>query len=520
MTSLGVNRRVLLAIGLGVALPTLVLAALGILLTLRITEAIETQSVRYNRYMAQQVAEGLEQELLAELRESIAAAENVARNGGDRAAILAALAGGERAPFQESHFVPLEQLTEYMLLIVESQPLVYGPERLGPPQRRFAGLMLRDGRGQVVGVGGWWFDAGRFLAARVRTLMAERLANNPRIYGGIESTRHLAIRLLDARDVEVTRVRTPGRWGHAGAEELAGPFAGFDVEVTATTSAPVSWTRRFVWIEITFIALMTLVVLGATLFGLSYTARQLELARIKSSFVSNVSHELKTPISLIRVAVETLEMRRYSSPEEGERFLRRISRETLRLNQLVDNILDFARLEAGQRVFRFTTVDVAELVRETLDSFQPRLEEQSFTLALDVPEELPPVRGDATALGQCLINLLDNAIKYSRTRREIRVAAAARDGSVSVAVTDRGIGISARDQKRIFEKFVRLETGLVHDVKGAGLGLSLVDQIIRAHGGRIEVSSVPGEGSTFTLVLPVAGGAEAAREEPRARTAS
>jgi signal transduction histidine kinase len=109
-------------------------------------------------------------------------------------------------------------------------------------------------------------------------------------------------------------------------------------------------------------------------------------------------------------------------------------------------------------------------------------------------------------LQHCLLNLLDNALKYSRERREVRVAAAARDGAVTLAVTDRGIGIAPADQKQVFEKFVRVETGLVHDVKGAGLGLSLVHQIVRAHGGRVELVSNPGEGSTFTIVLPRAGG--------------
>jgi signal transduction histidine kinase len=250
--------------------------------------------------------------------------------------------------------------------------------------------------------------------------------------------------------------------------------------------------------------------------------RQLELASIKSSFVSNVSHELKTPIALIRLAVDTLEMRRVSSMEETEEFLRVISREAMRLNQLVDNILDFARLEAGQHVFRFTNVDIGEVVRETLESFRPKLEHQGFSIAEDIPDDLPLVRGDAVALAQCVLNLLDNAVKYSKQRREIRVSASTHDGMVAISVADRGIGISPRDQRRVFEKFVRIETGLVHDVKGAGLGLSLVDQIMKAHGGRVEVTSVLGEGSTFTLVLPVAERIEAPEEsdEPQARAGS
>ena len=224
--------------------------------------------------------------------------------------------------------------------------------------------------------------------------------------------------------------------------------------------------------------------------------------------------------SLIRLAVETLEMRRFTSPEESEKFIRLIGRETQRLNQLVDNILDFARLEAGQRVFKFSDVDLVEVVRETLDSYRLRLEDQGFSLAVDLPDHLPAVRGEANAIAQCLLNLLDNAMKYSRTRKEIRVAAAARNDEVTISVSDRGIGISPRDLRRVFEKFVRLETGLVHDVKGAGLGLSLVDQIVRAHGGRVEVSSALGEGSTFTLVFPAVQGEGAKSDEPQARTAS
>src|SRR5262249_44267597 len=216
------------------------------------------------------------------------------------------------------------------------------------------------------------------------------------------------------------------------------------------------------------------------------------------------SHALKAPIALIRLAVETLEMGRVTTEAEREKFIATIGRETLRLSRLVDNILDFARIEAGQKVLRFEKVDVVALVRETLESFRLRLEDQGFAVSTDLPESLPPVRADPTALSQCLLNLLDNAIKYSRERRELRISAAVREEFVAVAVADKGIGIPHADQKRIFEKFVRVETGLVHDVKGAGLGLSLGDQIIRAHGGRVVVSSSSGQRSTVALLRPSA----------------
>jgi len=514
------SQRIIVILGLGVALPALVLAALGVFLTLRISQAVESQSLRYDHYMAQQVVEGFEQELLAHLRDAVAGAEIETRNGASEPAIVAALAQGTRE-FRGADFVPLSQLSDYLLLVVESQPLVYGQDVRGPNHVRFSGMMLRDEQGEIVGAGGWWVDPKAFLEEHLQGVMEDRLASNTRIYGGIESSRNLSVAIIGPDGHPLAKVREANGNSEYGTALMEGPFEGYAIRVAPTGNAPVSWARRFVLIEVAFISLMGLVIIGATLFGLRYTVRQLELARIKSSFVSNVSHELKTPISLIRLAVETLEMRRFTAPEQAERFIRQIGRETQRLSQLVDNILDFARLEAGQRVFKFTDVDLGEVVRETLDSYRLRLEDQGFSLAVDLPDHLPLIRGESNAIAQCLLNLLDNAIKYSRTRKEIRVSAAAANGEVSISVSDRGIGISPRDQRRVFEKFVRLETGLVHDVKGAGLGLSLVDQIVRAHGGRVEVTSALGEGSTFTLVFPVVSRDEGIKgDELQARTAS
>jgi len=513
------SRRIMGIIGLGVALPALVLAAIGVVLTLRIGTALDAQSDRYNLYMAKQVAKAFEEELQGHLRDGVTAAEIVARGGADRRVMLQALESGA-LPGETAAYVPLNELSDYFLLLVEGQPVIYRAGIEDQGGRRFAGVILRDTQGQVVGAGGWWTDPHAFLREHVRSVVEERLANDERLYGGIESRRHISVMLVAPDGAEVARVRAPAAHEHASEAPLQGPFEGYAVRVAPTITAPILLTRRFVWIELGFIGIMAVLILLATFFGLRYTVRQIEIARLKSSFLSNVSHELKTPIALIRLAVETLEMGRVSSPEESDKFLRRISRETMRLNQLVENILDFARLEAGQRAFRFAQVDLAEVVRETADSYRLRIEDQGFTLKLDLPEGLPPVRGDGSALAQCLLNLLDNAVKYSREEKEIRVGLTQRDGMVGLSVADRGIGIATRDHRRIFEKFVRLEDGLVHDVKGAGLGLSLVQQIVRAHGGRIEVHSAPHEGSTFTLWIPRVAAADAGAVEPEARTGS
>jgi len=502
----------LVLVGLGVALPALLLAALGVDLTLRIAHAVEDESARYNSYMALQVGETFERELLDELRRSIPLAENAARTGADTAGVLAALRAGTRE-FEAPRLVSESELPGMTALIVESTALLYARGEGALGDRAFVGLLLRGPEGEVLGAGGWWMDPRRFLLGHFDEVVQNRLPENPRLYGGFESTRRLSVALLGGFGEELRRVRDPGHERSSRTEALTGPFEGFSIRVAPAWGAPAMWATRFVWLEITFIGLMGLAILAATVFGLHYATRQLELAHLKSSFVSNITHELKTPIALIRLAVETLQLRRISSPEEGEIFLKSIERETLRLQQLVDNILDFARLEAGRATFSLETVDLLHIVRETVDSFRPRLEHLGFGLDLDLPESLPPVRGDAIGLSHCVLNLLDNALKYSRTRRELRVAAEARGDAVAVSVTDYGIGIDPEDQKRIFEKFVRLETGLVHSVKGAGLGLSLVHQIIRAHGGRVEVVSRPGEGSTFTLVLPRAENADSPRED-------
>ncbi|MBI1797295.1 MAG: HAMP domain-containing histidine kinase [Candidatus Eisenbacteria bacterium] len=518
------SRRVLGILGLGVVLPATLLAGLGIYLTLRVSDVVRSQSARYDRYMAQQITEGFEVELLSDLRHALAPAENAAREGRGRDAILAALAS-DAGDFGEARFIPLDKLDNYDLLLVEHQPIVFAP---GPrPGEWFTGLLIHDPDGQVSGVGGWMLDPATFLQARLRPLFEEHLPQNERMYGGIESTRGLVVRLTGPDGRRIVLGGEAGYEPTAYTGRLTGPLAGFSVRVAATQNAPVVWAQRFVILLIVFIVLMGAVLAGATFFGLRYTVRQLELAQQKASFVSNVSHELKTPISLIHLAVETLLMRRFSSQQDAERFLNTINHEAMRLNRIVDHILEFARLEAGKQTFRFEAVDLLPVVRDAVESFRLRLESEGFRLDVEMPADLPLVRADAAALSQCVLNLLDNALKYSRTRREVRVTCAARTDeageprAVVISVQDRGIGIPPRDQKRIFEKFVRIETGLVHDVKGTGLGLSLVDQIMRAHGGHIEVDSAVGEGSTFTLVLPaIRSVAAGARSEPQENAAA
>jgi signal transduction histidine kinase len=270
--------------------------------------------------------------------------------------------------------------------------------------------------------------------------------------------------------------------------------------------------RRWAMVKTVVIVLIDLMLGAGLLLVYHNVRRELRLSKLKSDFVANVSHELKTPLALIRLFSETLELGRVPSEERKLQYYRVIHKESRRLTQLINNILDFSRIEAGRREYHFQRVDLARLVEEALDAYRFQLEQQGFTLVVDLHDDLPPLEVDPEALGQALLNIVSNAVKYSADQKHIEVRLR-RDGARAlIEVTDRGIGIAKAEQAKVFEKFYRAEDSLVHETRGSGLGLSLVRHIMEAHGGAVELQSAPGKGSTFTLVLPLSGPAGRARE--------
>jgi signal transduction histidine kinase len=232
----------------------------------------------------------------------------------------------------------------------------------------------------------------------------------------------------------------------------------------------------------------------------------MKLSEMKNDFVSNVSHELRTPLASIRVFGELLRLGRVENQDKVREYGEYIETESRRLTQLINNLLDFASIESGRKSYKFERVDVSELVSETLKTFGVRLRQHGFRVVFDGPAgPLPPVRVDPGAIAQSLSNLLDNAVKYSYQtgNKEIRVALRREGDAIAISVQDHGIGIPRDEQKKIFDRFHRVGTGLVHDVKGSGLGLSIVQHIVQAHGGQVTVESRAGEGSTFSILLPV-----------------
>jgi len=255
--------------------------------------------------------------------------------------------------------------------------------------------------------------------------------------------------------------------------------------------------------------LVTSVVLLVLVTGLALalraTAREIKLAEAKSAFVSNVSHELETPLSLIRLLSETLELGRIKDQAKAQEYYRLIHSESCRLSGLINNILDFSQIERGRKEYKFAPENVGEVVENLLDTYRQQIQSQGFELSLDVERQLPQAMIDCDAISRAVLNLVNNAVKYSPQVKKISVRVQRMGEGIAIEVADYGIGIARSEQKRIFEKFYRAGSELVHDTKGSGLGLSLVKHIVEAHQGKVTVESAPGKGSVFTILLPVAG---------------
>jgi two-component system phosphate regulon sensor histidine kinase PhoR len=240
--------------------------------------------------------------------------------------------------------------------------------------------------------------------------------------------------------------------------------------------------------------------LGILLFAMRTEKRANQL---KSDFIANVSHELKTPLSLIRMFGELLASGRTKGAESSREYAEIITRESERLTHLIDNVLDFAKIERGKVAYDFKVGDLAEVLSRSLDVYRYRLEREGMKLEVDIEPDLPPVRIDENAMTLLLLNLVDNAVKYASDGKRLHVSLARRGAEVLLRVADAGPGIALDERERIFERFYRSRVVRGRSVRGSGIGLALVKHIAEAHGGAVVVDSVEGGGSTFTVSLPV-----------------
>ncbi len=253
-----------------------------------------------------------------------------------------------------------------------------------------------------------------------------------------------------------------------------------------------------------FIAIVVILAFGL-FFTLQTVNNELHLSKMKSYFMSTVSHEFKSPLTSIRQMAEMLVHGRVPTQERQQKYFTTILQQSERLSHLIDNILDFSRMEEGQKLFHFEKADIIPVVKDVVESFQNQTASLGFNISLSIPEPLPEMVFDREGMEQVMNNLLDNACKYSANSRKIEVDLQLKGNRVIISVRDYGIGIRKEEQDKIFSRFYRAGEELTQTVKGSGIGLTIVKQIVEAHNGIVDVESELGKGSIFRIKLPVSG---------------
>jgi signal transduction histidine kinase len=229
------------------------------------------------------------------------------------------------------------------------------------------------------------------------------------------------------------------------------------------------------------------------------------VSRLQSDFVAAVSHEFRSPLTSLSHIADLLAHDRVPSDEARKKSFDILVRDTDRLRRLVEGLLDFGRFEAGAATLRLETVDVTDLVRSTVVDFQERVAAEGYAIELSDPSEATFALADREALSRALWNLLDNAVKYSPECRTVWVEMTRQTDQITIVVRDQGLGIPIQEQREIFDRFVRGADSKARRIRGTGIGLAMVREIVRAHGGDIRLASEPGRGSRFTMVLRAAG---------------
>jgi signal transduction histidine kinase len=331
----------------------------------------------------------------------------------------------------------------------------------------------------------------------------------------------VCVALLDdaAKPVALSHPRFQAPWKHPFvATEVGEALPHWEVAVYLLNPAKLTQSART--LELTLglvIAVLVLAIGVGSWLIVADLNRQLTLARQKTDFVSNVSHELKTPLTSIRMFSELLAEGRVADPAKQRSYLGIITAETARLTRLINNVLDFARLERGEKKYNFQECDLLSIARETAETYRPHLEANGFRFDCALPEAPVRLKCDRDALAQVLVNLLSNAEKYSGDRKEIELRACRRTSPLpylELQVLDRGLGVPKGAGEKIFEKFYRAHDSLSSGIQGSGLGLTLARQIARAHGGEVVYEPREGGGSCFSLRLPLVPPTGTAESEP------
>lgn len=315
-----------------------------------------------------------------------------------------------------------------------------------------------------------------------------------------------AYRILDASGGFVAGTSQPKGKPFATADLPSG-FPGWKVELyfeggDVFEKAAQRQIAVYIWTGV----LMILLILIAGGLATRAVGRQIHLNKMKNDFIATVSHELKTPLASMRVLVDTLLEGNVRDETQATEYLRLTAKENERLSRMIDNFLTFSRMERNKKAFTIVDAKPAAIAHDAVESVKTKLAAHNCHLAIDIADPLPELPADHDAMVTVLVNLLDNACKYTTDNKQISLKVFAEDGRVCFAVSDNGIGLARRHLRRIFESFYQVDSSLARKVEGCGLGLSIVKFIVDAHKGKVTVESKPGKGSTFTVRLPVGPG--------------
>jgi signal transduction histidine kinase len=326
----------------------------------------------------------------------------------------------------------------------------------------------------------------------------------PRLAGGGEAGENIRAALLSEAGPLTSLPEGPPPAQALAAESLSENFPGWRLALFDSRGKSIDEVVRG---EMRLYAAVLLGIAVLIVAGIVMTLRaathEAETVRLRSDFVSNVSHELKTPLSLIRLFGETLEAEQWTDDGKRREFARIIARESRRLTHLIDNILDFSKIDSGRKEYTFERGDLVEVIADTVEAYRFHLRDQGFTFDVSLPQGPVVMSLDKDAIAQALLNLLNNAEKYSGERKYIGVKMDLEADHIRIAVEDQGPGIPPSEVKRIFDRFYRAGNRAAGEAQGCGLGLTIVKNTVEGHGGRVDVESELGRGSRFIITLPL-----------------
>jgi signal transduction histidine kinase len=330
------------------------------------------------------------------------------------------------------------------------------------------------------------------LITKPAAILGQLSSRDDAAWAAVDAEGHL---LAGRKAGKITAVRT--------AAESQLPWTLYVTSTEPVLEAGVRARQRFF---LAGLALMLIFLLGCTYFIARAIRREAEVGRMQSDFVSAVSHEFRSPLTSMRQLSEILAFNRVPSEERRQVYYEALVRETGRLQRLVEALLNFGRMEAGARLYRFEQLDAASLVEKVVAEFEPQIAGQGRHIQVNGPVERCPIEADPEAISVALRNLVDNAIKYSPSHPTVWVEWDVKDDFVAIRVRDHGPGIPDSEKKAIFQKFVRGSAAAAGNVKGSGVGLAMVRDIVLAHRGQLTLTSAPGAGSTFTMLIPAPRG--------------